>query len=1064
MISERVYAGFFTKRITGSSIMEDDIFGAAVAQTTDLTKRTIGECVVDPDLVGLALSTTFGTDAINERRLTVTGPLTGTLGNGNVIQSAGDGGSATTTSVGGFTIYTYNPDWYVDIPYENANGTTYRVYLTTTSVPVGVDVGTAYNRGYGHWLDVPGVTVNPSSVVDGGSGLQLTITTGLTSLGVQPWLTANAEDDDWSMDCVVWLDTDQTGVEIQSDVATTAIALTAKMTKKSGSSAWLVDLTGIGDGYLGQSSPSTTATDYKIAVIGPVVTTTNFDNNDDYLHVGTIGSATGSETVVTAGQRVALSVSDLMVNLAQLPSELFAKGWTSIPTYTATVGATDVTISSNGVAISKGRRVITPTGTVGTLGATNTIYVYYDYDAGQWTKSTDYDDAVADYDMPLLLIETDGSSQISKVTEIARSVSTFNETLNVTVSSTALHGAQFASLKRALAFCAAVAQNTSPAPKGFVIELVGDVTVAASIDDSTLLSLPNVTFRGRSGGMVAASSIAGVAGSKIKWSFDGALFSLGSGAAMKNWRFEDVMFEKTNDATAATAAVISNTAGSINGLTFERCAVDGNSVWSGIGGANGYLPHVVYNVSGTPNDLNFRSCRLMSAEAPVYNGTAANGITRLRMSECSHTPDTGSMTFSQGGFVVDLGAAGTTSQYWDIKDNELAAKSNAIRAYELKDSRIRGNNIAVTGDFSAIYLGNTVTEDDVERVFISDNLISQNGGSSSPPVRIITTDASSTVKAAGIIRDNYVDCVSPTSGLAAISINDGNGGVSSGWCIHDNVIANAGRGIVVDSVEFSTIHSNSFVGCIAAVTTTNTDGLVVGLNAAQTDASSGAAGGISTDADVCVANTISVAGAGSTGMTYNNSSGLFGLNVIDVTGSTGTPTAFSITAATVAMGNYAKCDATTEYGFSTTALVGVFMGNATVSGQMIGPFGTCVGNFSLLGDLDVKESYTVVGNAFAEIALTSTGTDFTGAMVGNSMTTFVDDTGSNFRSFVGNLVRGAGGTTFTGDDMTIVGNAFGGDVEVASGGDNWTFVGNRLVGSTFTDSSGTGLASTNDST
>ena len=48
--------------------------------------------------------------------------------------------------------------------------------------------------------------------------------------------------------------------------------------------------------------------------------------------------------------------------------------------------------------------------------------------------------------------------------------------------------------------------------------------------------------------------------------------------------------------------------------------------------------------------------------------------------------------------------------------------------------------------------------------------------------------------------------------------------------------------------------------------------------------------------------------------------------------------------------------------------------------------------------------------------------------------------------------------------MTIVGNAFGGDVEVASGGDNWTFVGNRLVGSTFTDSSGTGLASTNDST
>ncbi len=65
------------------------------------------------------------------------------------------------------------------------------------------------------------------------------------------------------------------------------------MTKITVGTGWVIDLTGIGDGYLGQSTPSLTAGHYRVVILGPIITTTNLDANAAYTHIGTVLSGAG---------------------------------------------------------------------------------------------------------------------------------------------------------------------------------------------------------------------------------------------------------------------------------------------------------------------------------------------------------------------------------------------------------------------------------------------------------------------------------------------------------------------------------------------------------------------------------------------------------------------------------------------------------------------------------------------------------------------------------------------------------------------------------------------------
>jgi hypothetical protein len=202
----------------------------------------------------------------------------------------------------------HNPSWFTSIPYENDNGTTYYVYVGQTKFPVDVGSARDGSRGYSVWADVPGFTVTPNTItLDGSGNIVVKIDGAITTLGMQKWLTANSSNS-WSMFCVVWLDTDQAGVEVQNDDPLTSIGF-ARMVKDLATGAWKIDLstTGIGDGKLGQAVVDTNASHYKVAILGPLITDSNALQSDkSYVFIGTVLSGGGGETISTAGQAVTI--------------------------------------------------------------------------------------------------------------------------------------------------------------------------------------------------------------------------------------------------------------------------------------------------------------------------------------------------------------------------------------------------------------------------------------------------------------------------------------------------------------------------------------------------------------------------------------------------------------------------------------------------------------------------------------------------------------------------------------------------------------------------------------
>lgn len=299
-----VYTGFFAKQIIGPESIDDYLLQAVANELENTIGAVCGEAVLDPSGAGVGLGITASADTLNNRKLTITGDKQAVTDNGDLITCGSTSTERTYTS-GSYTIKSHDDDWFEDIPYENDSGTTYYVYIGQTKFPVDVGSARDGSRGYSVWADVAGFTVNPNSVVTSGGNVILKLDGTITALGMQHWLTTNTEDANWSMDCIVWLDTDQAGVSVQTDDPSIAIAV-AKLTKDAATSAWRVDLTGIGDGKLGQSSISTTAAHYKVAVLGPLITDSNALQSDKgYVFIGTVLSGV-AETISTAGQAVTI--------------------------------------------------------------------------------------------------------------------------------------------------------------------------------------------------------------------------------------------------------------------------------------------------------------------------------------------------------------------------------------------------------------------------------------------------------------------------------------------------------------------------------------------------------------------------------------------------------------------------------------------------------------------------------------------------------------------------------------------------------------------------------------
>jgi hypothetical protein len=1114
MATGEIYAGFFPKKIIGATVMEDDIFGAVRQDVLSLAAKCIGECVIDPNLAGLGITTDEGSQALNDRRITVTGALPCVLGSGPIIKLAGSSSALDTVVEGARTITLNDPAWYTSLPYENANGTTYRVYLTSTEFPVDVDIASDGARGYGRWVGAPGVQVNPDTVtLNGGGYLELFVDTGLTALGIQRWLTANAEDDDWSYDVAVWLDTDQSGVEIATDDPDTAVVF-GKLRKRSGDPRWRVSLQGLGDGVLGQGTPSTTAAHYKIAVLGPIVTTTNYDNSDDHLLVGTVASAAGSETELTvvAGQRVVKSMSSALLALISVPDQLLNKGVIVAPTFTTST--TELQITSAAQVYARAEILSASTQTLNNLGVSTTGFVYYDATSSvlAYVFTTSWDTANGSNCIPMWRVETDGAQNITIATFIGRTIKLFNEELTLTVSNSSSVNANFTTIDRALAFCAGLKASGTVPRRGIVIEIIGDVTQDATISDGDLLAVENVTFRGRSGGGIKGGNSvpASIAGSRIIWSYDGSLFTNNTTALMRNWRFEDITFRYATDATAATAAVISNTAGSIFGLTFVNCTFDGSNALNSVGGANGYLPHALYHAGVACQGVSFEGCQLHTAEAPVYCAAGATApIVDLLVSRCEGTNDTGAMTFSQGGFIVDRCTAKGQTR-WQVLDCKTVSlvplQGPFVEAYVLKNAKIRSNDIFISGNFSAILLGNATTDDDVERVFITENTMNATGGTTAPVVKIITQDESATVRAVLFMSDNAISGPGLTAaGSVGVELNGGSagtdGGSSSGIMIHDNVITNVETAVSVREIDRGIIHSNVLPRSEQGLISTSCSDLVVSHNVIGVNNAGAVGKGIESDAEVIAGNVVFIdGGTASVGIKATNTDAPVVMgNALDMDADAGAAKGIYMDAGgvcaanvvndnassnqgihadanhTVLVGNAvlgAKFDFTgttlncicvgnvTDNGYSFADYSGVIVGNHAGAGNFDAVFtaGSFVGNVAAApGDFNVAGvNATIVGNYGGQVDIengTPDGTKMT--IVGNVINDLDDATASADTAWVGNVFLTAGALTLTGDDGTFVANVLQNNLTFNAGADEWAIAANRVAGGTFTDN-GTG--------
>lgn len=302
MASGQRYAGFFSGQILGLGALRDYVLGYARNYVKKHVGATIGEAVLDPSSGGgITISTTYGTHTINNRKLSLVGDRWCHTENGDLLH-VGDG-TAETTVEGSRTIKTHDPAWFADLPFENANGTTYYIFVRGAEVPVDVAVGKTGVVNYSNFMMLPGFQVTPNSVVSGtGGNAELIVDAALTSLGMARWLTSNHENNNWSYDCVAWLDTSVSGVTLGSSDPD-ALIIYGKLVKRdpADGTGW-VFVTG---SKFGQSTISTVAARYKLVVLGPLISTSSSKQTDpDWVYIGSVASATGSETTSTAGQAV----------------------------------------------------------------------------------------------------------------------------------------------------------------------------------------------------------------------------------------------------------------------------------------------------------------------------------------------------------------------------------------------------------------------------------------------------------------------------------------------------------------------------------------------------------------------------------------------------------------------------------------------------------------------------------------------------------------------------------------------------------------------------------------
>lgn len=170
---------------------------------------------------------------------------------------------------------------WTGIPFKDTGGVTYQIGARVNRYPTELTTDTIDGLPiYSQEAEAVGELGAPSAVVDTGTGLRFTITS-LVGTG-NAWTAAV------SRPVKVWKVTPATGV--LADTVVDGLA------EPDGAGGIRVTITG----YLGQDTPSTTAADYLVLVLGPTITTTVLATNAAYWYLGSVTTGVYTNTAAAS--------------------------------------------------------------------------------------------------------------------------------------------------------------------------------------------------------------------------------------------------------------------------------------------------------------------------------------------------------------------------------------------------------------------------------------------------------------------------------------------------------------------------------------------------------------------------------------------------------------------------------------------------------------------------------------------------------------------------------------------------------------------------------------------
>jgi galactitol-specific phosphotransferase system IIB component len=649
--------------------------------------------------------------------------ITATDGTGSSVTfSSADGGLYGTDGTGSFLSVENADARITNVPFQNTGAITYYMGVRHAEVPEGISIDTATGAlNYDRYRQEIGHSAAPSTVTDNGDG---TITFALLNHRL------HASDTYTGRSAIVYL------VDPVSASPTIAIE-TCTVT---GTSITTVS-------KLGQTSVSTTAADYLVVLVGPSITrSSTLATQANWAFIGTVVGGGSPKTFDFSGQSSLVPLLDL----SQQSQQLNFDGWITEPTPTIGGGGANVSFGT-GIVLVNGRIKPTPaSGTIGPLGVSTEFWITWNDGTGSYQKVTTWDAANAANCVPVFWGHTDGGSLITTQSSglIGKMVQKFPHPLLITVSADTAHHGAFQSVRQALSAARSAQQGSTITPPGIVIELVGDVTATLALNDADQLSVSNVLFVGRGGGQArAAVPGAGKSGARLKWSFQGSLFEVGAGAVISGWTFKDLTFQFTGTANSEVRAVISNTGGTINGLTFENCTVDGNTVLNAVdaGAGTGALSHLLYSNNGIISNLTVKECGVYTRGAAIYQASATGGLVKLRIIDSEFVANAAGL-FSTTGIVADASTSANSSN-WRIRGCDTSGHQGAI----VQATRIHGMWITdcdfqnSTADAPVLDFGRNSASADIDSIWVGASKLTRTG-QTNPATPIVRVRGEGTVR------------------------------------------------------------------------------------------------------------------------------------------------------------------------------------------------------------------------------------------------------------------------------------------------------------------------------